>query len=110
MKRVTNYSTDLYLLIYTKMARIHVKEDWEKEADENPFPSGGMMTFDGGLVYVFVSQPNLHPLPQSVGEAGKLKMKRYQRPPYLSEEGGEWKKKGSQSLPYPHRKRLKKWK
>lgn len=55
---MTNYSTDLYLLIYTKMARIPVKEDWGKEADENPFPSGGMMTFDGGLVYVFVSQPN----------------------------------------------------
>lgn len=70
MKRVTNYSTDLYLLIYTKMARIPVKEDWGKEADENPFPSGGMMTFDGGLVYVFVSQPQLTPL-AAVGRRGR---------------------------------------
>lgn len=30
------------------MAKIHVKEDWGKEADENPFPSGRMMTVDGG--------------------------------------------------------------
>lgn len=43
-----NYSTDIFLLIYTKMAKIHVKEDWGKEADENPFPSGRMMTVDGG--------------------------------------------------------------
>lgn len=55
MKRVINYSIDLYLFIYIKMVRIYVKEDWGKEVDENFFFSGGMMIFDGGLVYVFVS-------------------------------------------------------
>lgn len=44
------------------MAKIHVKEDWGKEADENPFPVGRMMTVDGGLVYVFVGQPPPPPL------------------------------------------------
>lgn len=87
--------------MYTKMARIPVKEDGGKEADENPFPSGGMMTFDGGLVYVFVSQPQLTPL-AAVGRRGReWKMKRYQRPPYPSEEGRKWKKKRSQPTPQP---------
>lgn len=29
------------------MAKIHVEEDWSKEADENPFLSGGMINIEG---------------------------------------------------------------
>lgn len=47
-----NYITDIFLLIYTKMAKIHVKEDWGKEADKNPFPSGRIMTVDGASLRV----------------------------------------------------------
>lgn len=36
------------------MTKILVEVDWGKEADENPFPSGGMINVDGEMVYIFV--------------------------------------------------------
>ena len=54
------------------MAQILVEEDWGKEADENPFPSGMMVQIDGENVYIFVGHPPQPPPPQpTVGEQKK---------------------------------------
>lgn len=55
------------------MAQILVEEDWGREADENPFPSGGggMVNIEGELIYVYVSQPQPPSPLQSVEELNK---------------------------------------
>lgn len=51
------------------MAKIHVKEDWGKEADETPFPQWEDDDRRWGLVYVFVGQPPPPPL-AAAGRSG----------------------------------------
>lgn len=54
------------------MAQILVEEDWGREADENPFPSGGgVVNIEGELIYVYVSQPQPPSPLQSVEELNK---------------------------------------
>lgn len=52
------------------MAKIHVEEDWSKEADENPFLSGGIDQYRRGAhLCIFESDPTS--TPAAAGRRGR---------------------------------------
>lgn len=53
------------------MTKILVEVEWGKEADENPFPSGGMINVDGEMVYIFVGHPPQPPPPPPTENGGQ---------------------------------------